>query len=207
MSLGIVGCHRVGKTTLAKAISEKLDMPFVVSDVAGVLNSLDLDASKKMDFSTRMRAQHAILEWHCSQWSEHRVFVTDRTPMDFLMYTMGDIDQSSSDWDMGVLESYANACFSATNRHFSLVLQVEPGIPIVKTKKNTGACVPAFMEKLNLIMKGLLCDSRLETEAAAMPRDILNHDQRLDIACDYVEVMKNLSTSEGLASPSNSLLH
>jgi len=197
MSIGITGAHRVGKTTLAKAVAARLNLSWVQSDVGGVLTELGLDASKPMDFKTRMFAQHKILEWHNELWSKHRSFITDRTPLDFLMYTLADINQNSTDWDADILRHYADACYSSANMYFSSLVLVQPGIAIVEDEtKNTGALTRAFIDKLNTLMLGIASDPRLEALFSVIPAAELDLERRIKGVADlYKEDLQDLEES------------
>lgn len=177
------GSHRTGKSSLAKAAAKEMNIPFVRSDVSGVLDSLGLDASKQMDFVTRMKAQHAILDAHIGLWKKHRLFVTDRCPLDFLMYTVADIDQSG-DWDDSVIQDYADRCYDLTNMYFTELILVQPGIPLVVDKKNTGVMDKSFIFKLNVIAKGLMWDERLQVNSCQIREGLLDFNKRLETVCE-----------------------
>jgi len=189
MGLGLAGTHRTGKTTLAKAVAEKLGLPFLQSEVAGVLDDMGISADQQMDFRTRMKAQFAILEHHSKLWRESPTFVADRTPLCFMMYTLSDIQPQG--WDQSVLEDYVESCFQVANRHFSTIVLLQPGIPVVKASKNTGRLSEALMFKQNYLAKGLLSDERLLAKASFIRESLIDLESRVDaVSAMYAEDRK-----------------
>ena len=90
--LGLSGSHRVGKTTLAKLYAEKHGFAFVQTSVSAIFKELGLDPAQTYDFATRLTVQEEILKRLDKTFAEHagQAAITDRTPLDFLAYTMGD---------------------------------------------------------------------------------------------------------------------
>lgn len=97
------GPHRSGKSTLAKAVSEKLDIPYIDADVASVFRDQGLSAKDKLPFSRRLEIQGKILEhldvkMALAKTSSYQgVFIIDRSPYDVLGYTMADVQRDTLD--------------------------------------------------------------------------------------------------------------
>ena len=183
MTVGLCGSHRVGKTTLAEAFSNHSGLPLILTNVSAIVKALGVDVAKPMSFANRIDLQNAILDGLTLQWREEGAFVTDRTPIDLLAYTTADItmDVAASTEDWIKYDNYARRCFHATNEHFSTLVVVQPGIPIVEAvDKATGAINKAYMEHLNALAVGLAMDSRVEAYRCQINRNVLKLDARIE---------------------------
>ena len=180
--LGITGSHRVGKTTLAKAYAEKWNIPFVETKVSDIFKELGVDPSKLSRIEERIGIQIEILKRTCKLYSNANVlggFISDRTPLDMLAYTLADIGNELLSAEVETLVArYTNDCIEATNNYFATLLLVQPGIPIVLAE-GKAATSPAFMEHLNTILLGLMVDERVMPNHYYIPRKILDLSQRL----------------------------
>ncbi len=174
--IGISGSHRTGKTTLAEAISKKTDIPAIKTSTSTVFKQHGLDPAKEMDFKTRLWIQHRIIEAAIKVWDEPS-FVTDRTPIDFMAYTLADI-QGSTEMDFAELEAYLTHCFEVTNQFFSRVVIIQPAISLVY-EEGKAALNRAYMEHLNILVQGLCYDERLECPSIVIKRHITSLDERV----------------------------
>ncbi len=201
MNLGLCGGHRTGKTTLAQAIAQKKNIPFVKTDTSAVFKKFGLDPAESMNFGTRLKIQHKILEAAIAIWEqESRFFVSDRTPIDMMAYTIGDI-QGKTEVDFNELEDYLNLCFNATNKFFAKLVIVQPGIPLVY-EVGKAALNLAYIEHINILVLGLcggLCevlsgglsegldsDRRLKSTVMCLDRQITNHEERIRTILEFI---------------------
>ena len=185
--IGFAGAHRTGKTTLAKEFADRYDCEYLQTDVSGVFEEMSLDPAVTYDFATRLNVQRAILK-HLDrvygQAEDDVNTVTDRTPLDLLLYTYADVQNDNlTDEDAAALAQYAEDCIECLNRRFTMVMIVQPGIPVVpapgKASLNT-----AYIEHLNLLALGLMSDERIETKVAYIPRAMTDLDERTDATFD-----------------------
>lgn len=185
--IGFAGAHRTGKTTLAKEFADRYDCEYLETDVSSVFEEMGLDPAVTYDFATRLRVQRAILK-HLDrvygQAEDDVNTVTDRTPLDLLLYTYADVQNDNlTDEDAAALAQYTADCIECLNRRFTMVMIVQPGIPIVsapgKASLNT-----AYIEHLNLLALGLMNDERIETRVAYIPRAMTDLDERTDATFD-----------------------
>lgn len=180
--IGVVGSHRTGKTTLARKYAEKWNIPFVETKVSAIFKELGVDPSKLNDINERIGIQFEILKRTNELYSSANVlggFVSDRTPLDMLAYTLADIGngllpQETED----LVARYAYECISSTNKYFSTILLVQPGIPLV-AEEGKAAMSPAYIEHLNTIMLGLVVDERVTTAHYYIPRRMTDLSERL----------------------------
>ncbi|MFP3983721.1 MAG: AAA family ATPase [Desulfurivibrionaceae bacterium] len=175
--IGLCGSHRTGKTTLAAKIAEKSKLPFIKTATSQVFARNGLDPAERLDFASRIRIQHEILREAEKDWdkAEH-AFVTDRTPIDMMAYTMVDI-VGTSKVEFSELQRYFDRCYSITNRFFSCLFFLEPGIPIIY-EKGKAALNRSYIEHLNVLMKGFILDDRLERPVRMIPKEILALEER-----------------------------
>ncbi len=176
--IGLCGSHRTGKTTLAREIAARSGLEFLQTTTSQVFARYGLDPSLQMDFSTRIWIQHKVVEAAESVWQQATgMFVSDRTPIDMMAYTLADI-QGTTRVDFSELENYLDHCFSVTNRFFSRLVIIQPAIPLIH-EEGKAALNRAYMEHLNVLIKGLCNDERLGCPFSLLPRDILRLDDRI----------------------------
>ena len=109
MRIGLCGSHRTGKTTLAEAVSKKTGIPFVRTSTSEVFRRAGLDPAASLDFNKRLWIQNETLEAAKGVWeAAGKSFITDRTPVDMMAYTLGDI-QGGTDADFSKLEAAYHA--------------------------------------------------------------------------------------------------
>jgi len=153
--IGLCGAHRTGKTTLAKALSIQFNLSFVKTSATSIFEKLGLDPKDNLCFVDRFKVQLAILDEFNSTWSScDSSYVSDRTPLDLLAYFLADIRGDTSVTD-DQLSYYMEACFDACNKHFSNLIVVQPGIPLVY-EPGKAAINIGYIEHLNAIVTGLL---------------------------------------------------
>lgn len=178
-NLGLCGGHRTGKTTLAIALSSHLNIPFVRTTTSQVFADLDLDPAKPMDFETRLFVQNYILDAAEEIWQSCSTsFISDRTPIDMIAYTLADI-QGKTEVDFDLLGQYVDNCFASTNRFFQKLAIVQPGIPLVY-EQGKAALNAAYIEHINVLVIGLCNDSRLKADVFCNPREAIALDTRIN---------------------------
>lgn len=178
MAIGIAGAHRTGKTTLAKCVAEQLDIPFVQTTTSAVFKQHGLDPAQVMDFNTRLTIQQHVANAAENHWqSIQSNFVTDRTPLDFMAYTLADI-QGKTEVDFAQLEKYLAHCFALTNQFFNQIIVVQPGITLVY-ETGKAALNQAYIEHLNSLVLGLSYDERVHCAVNVIKREVLSLDARI----------------------------
>ena len=183
-NLGLCGAHRTGKTTLAIAISSHLNIPFVRTTTSQVFAQLGLDPAEPMDFQTRLFVQNHVLDAAEQVWQESASpFISDRTPIDMIAYTLGDI-QGKTDVDFNLLSQYMDRCFASTNQFFQNLAIIQPGIPLVYAE-GKAALNAAYIEHINVLVIGLCSDRRLKTNVFCNARDVINLKTRILNILEY----------------------
>ena len=183
-NLGLCGAHRTGKTTLAIAISSHLNIPFVRTTTSQVFAQLGLDPAEPMDFQTRLFVQNHVLDAAEQVWQESvSPFISDRTPIDMIAYTLGDI-QGKTEVDFNLLSQYMDRCFASTNQFFQNLAIIQPGIPLVY-EEGKAALNAAYIEHINVLVIGLCSDRRLKTNVFCNARDVINLKTRILNILEY----------------------
>ncbi|MFZ4729397.1 MAG: AAA family ATPase [Pseudanabaena sp.] len=183
-NLGLCGAHRTGKTTLAIAISSQLNIAFVRTTTSQVFAQLGLDPAETMDFKTRLFVQNHVLDAAEQVWQESASpFISDRTPIDMIAYTLGDI-QGKTDVDFNLLSQYIDRCFASTNQFFQNLAIIQPGIPLVY-EEGKAALNAAYIEHINVLVIGLCSDRRLKTNVFCNARDVINLKTRILNILEY----------------------
>lgn len=184
--IGLVGAHRTGKTTLARKFSEKTGMPFVETSSSAVFKQMGYSPKVDYDFGTRLVIQNAILDDAVGKYREHTgMFVTDRTPLDMLAYTMADVQRENlTPEQTKQFVKYFHRCFEETNKRFMCLTLVQPGIEIVEEEGKAPAN-PSYMEHLNSLMLGFLVGEFNSTPHFYLPRTTKDLDERVS-ALEFV---------------------
>ncbi len=177
-NLGLCGAHRTGKTTLAIALADRLNIPFVRTTTSQVFAHLGLDPAQPMDFKTRLFVQNHVLDAAEQIWQNSVTpFISDRTPIDMIAYTLGDI-QGKTEVDFDLLNQYIDRCFASTNQFFQDLAIIQPGIPLVY-EEGKAALNAAYIEHINVLIIGLCSDLRLSANVFCNAREAINLEMRI----------------------------
>jgi predicted ATPase len=183
--IGLCGAQRVGKSTLARRFAQTQGIPFVETSTSAVFDAMGLDPKAEYPIAVRQLIQEQILTTLEAQYTQaaktSRMFVTDRTPIDMASYMLADIQRSTLvDQQKHALAvcDYVERCIKSTAQFFSVVVLVQPGIQVIEAAGKAPGC-PAFMEHFNLLLIGLLGDSRNVVPRYAIPRSMTDLEQRL----------------------------
>lgn len=176
--IGLCGAHRVGKTTLALAVSQAADIPFLKTHTSQVFAKHGLDPAKPMPFHTRLSIQQEILTAGEEIWTQASGrFITDRTPLDMAAYTLADI-QGTTEVDSSALLGYLHSCIEKTNQFFSTLIIVPPGIPLV-LEPGKAALHAAYIEHIHTVIVGLCHAPNITARVSQMNRSILSLEDRV----------------------------
>lgn len=178
MNVGMCGAHRTGKTTLAMELATLTGKQFVRTRVTEIFKQHGLHAAQEMDFETRLEIQYRILEACENDWlSATGDFITDRTPVDFLAYTLGDI-QGKTKVRYEDLERYVDRCFELSNRLFHTLIILQPGIPLTEAE-GKAALNKAYIEHINSLIIGLCHDQRVQSRIITLERGVTELEERV----------------------------
>ncbi|WP_425953272.1 AAA family ATPase [Ralstonia pseudosolanacearum] len=178
-AIGLCGPHRTGKTTLAKAFSTDAGIPFIVTSTSAVFAKHGLDPAAPMDFGTRLFIQDKVLDAAVEVWdgAGRGQWITDRTALDMLMYTLADI-QGDTDADPAVVGKYAARCFEVTAEFFGRLVLVQPGIPLIY-EAGKAALNSAYIEHLSALLLGLCHSEENLVPIRVIPKRVLDLAERV----------------------------
>lgn len=182
-AIGLCGAHRTGKTTLAKAYADRWVVPFVETSLSEVYIKRGVGVNDDLDYAMRLDIQSELLERLGEFYAKapQTQFITDRTPIDLAAYLMSYMPHNVSDKDSEATDSYIRSCFDITNEYFDQIVVVQPGIPLDETRESfKGACIGAWIEKLNYLIRGLVVSPLLQNPTAfVIGRKLTNLDSRV----------------------------
>jgi cytidylate kinase len=88
MKIYFTGCHGSGKTTCARYVSEKYNLPFITEVARMVLSEKELQIdSLRYDIKTVNEYQLAVFNRQLIEEQNHISFVSDRSGIDSLAYS------------------------------------------------------------------------------------------------------------------------
>ena len=182
MSIALCGAHRVGKSTIAKTFSEETGIPYIESTVNLVGKELGLNVNADLSFDDRMFLQEHVLKDHIKNITAITgPFITDRSPIDFAAYALGTLGLKSfgnSDQDKRLM-CYIDECILATNRMFSLIVLVQPGIAYIdeEGKPNSSS---AYQELIHNLCSSWVHDDRIKMTCFKMSRVLVDPIDRVN---------------------------
>jgi len=189
MSLGLSGSHRTGKSTLARAFAEYEGIPFVQTTASAVFKAMGVSPSETLPMGKRLEVQRRILDEFDRLYSNAgaQLFVTDRTPIDLMAYTMVEIGQAMlTPKDERALYDYTDDCMQVLNRHFSTVVLVSPAIPLIAEEGKASLSRP-FIDHLALVIEGLCLMPQVAPKVYRIPRFQVDIADRVESLCSIVE--------------------
>ncbi|UUZ75434.1 hypothetical protein LP414_27345 [Polaromonas sp. P1(28)-13] len=149
-----------------------------------IIRDFGHDPSKTdYDFKTRLDIQEEVLKqvdaiYDCVPAGVDAI--ADRTPLDMLGYTMAEaIGENVLPEDQNRFAAYVQRCFDVTNKRFSAVVLLQPGIPLIPGRDGKAVANLAYMEHLNSLILGLTVDPRLKTSHFYIQRHQLSVEERL----------------------------
>lgn len=207
MAIGLCGAHGTGKTTLAKAYADQIGVPFVEGRVSAVFKAMGLDSGDawgKLSMTQRLDVQERVLAEHVSLYREYgeSAFITDRTPIDFLAYTLANLRQDELTPELEArIERYTERCLDEVNANFTLLVALQPcaAIPLV-AREGRGELSAAFISVVNSLVLGLARDERIITRSFVVARRMHKLQDRVSalakaakvVAQEHIQVVSDL---------------
>lgn len=179
--IGLSGAQRTGKTTLAKAWSEKTGMPYVTISAGKVIASKGWECKDIRDPLVRIDIQAALVE-ECDRIFQGRKepFISDRTPIDVAAYLLADMGQERLplDRETQVMEMIED-CIDITNVCFGGLIICPPVLPYIeelgKPLENN-----AYQAHIHALILGLAGDDRVNITHWYLGRKCLDMEVRLN---------------------------
>lgn len=181
---GLVGAHRVGKSTLTKALV-KLGFDELPISISEWQKELGTDSSN-MNYSweTRKKIQERLIHSFRSLLfvQAFSTQITERTPLDLYGYACINAPENPTEEDVKWLNEYRHECIRLTNTYYTHVALIQPGIPYVETDKSAKEDT---IEALNAAYLSLFLDSSLTVKKYIMPVDCTDIHIRANITSAF----------------------
>lgn len=160
MLFGITGAHRSGKTTLARALAEDLDLNFYETSTTKVAQEIGIDPIAPMSLAERLYLQHHLLVNHVKTINEaKRPIITDRTPLDYFAYLAAEFGMNSDkmvDEDIQVKAAqFMCDCLAAVKMHYDFIFYLAP-LPHYETDPTKPAANPAYLNHIDTLIVGAI---------------------------------------------------
>jgi len=170
--------------------SQRVGIPFVRTGSSEVFKAMGFDPKADYDFKIRMLIQNEILDAADKLWRAHTSeFITDRTPIDMLAYTMADIQRENLNKDdEAIFLAYQRKCIEVINRQFSILIGIQPGIKLVDAE-GKAPINEAYIEHINALVVGLISDGRIKCSKFVMSRATTTIEGRLSVMDQAIERM------------------
>lgn len=194
--IGLAGAHRTGKTTLANVFADASGAHVCTTSTSSVLKRLGIDPTADIPFSKRLECQREILmqmdrdiesALNLAHSEGGDILIVDRTPVDALAYLIADVSRAT-DADEGAVRSYIALCRAVLVKHFSGLLQIQPGITFVPEEGKAGNN-PIYAEHLNALITGASSMIGMPVAAAQMKRDCLDIEERVKVLAKFVRIV------------------
>lgn len=185
MLYGISGASRSGKTTVMKAVAERIGFDYKATSVAKVIEARGVDLKAPMTLKERLALQIAILEDHIED--THTIIrptILDRTPLDMLAYTYAEFGMASHlDIDDSILEMvqrYATMCREHIVQNYSCLFTLRP-LPdgVYEEGAFKPSPNPVYHAHFQAVLEGLLNDFHDQIPYITIKTP--DHEQRVDV--------------------------
>lgn len=190
MAFGLAGAHRSGKTTLAKAISETMGIPYVSSSLTAEFKDLGIDPVAPMSLRKRLEVQKMYLGLYASKvlGPGLRPFVTDRTPLDIAAYMLAETSMfADPSVDPDEIADFVSICLQMAVSQFASILVVPPLI-LYDAAEGKPPENRAYQLQIDALVSGLAmrCVSKCG-HIVGMDAAVTDHDRRLQYAVGMVQ--------------------
>lgn len=188
--IGVVGSHRVGKTTLCNSLIKYFPgMKNIHTHVSQhpVWTWYNTNPDDYVSFETRLNIQAELITYLSTIIEENNDFsyILDRTPLDAMTYLYCNIDSDVTDTYKDIVDSLENLVIRHTNK-LDLIIFLFPGIEKLLSKNEL------FVEGKNqqlfqsYIYRNALTNHMLgfitryiDTNVIIVPENIIKLDQRI----------------------------
>lgn len=151
----LIGAHRSGKTTTAKAVAERIGLHYHDAGVTRIMKEIDYNPVADLSIEDRLKAQKHLLMRYVEEIKAIKgAFITDRSPLDFIGYTLGEVTMHNTDLEMGnAITDYIDACVRVANTHFDSLIVLRP-LPFFTVDPTKPPPNLAYQELNQMIVEG-----------------------------------------------------
>lgn len=194
MSLAFSGPSSSGKSTLAREVAKICDLPYLAFPTTEIVAELGLSPVTSHAIEDRLRVQQHILDrfWEISQ--EHqRPFVTDRSPLDFVAYMLGEISMHSASDELGQrVNAFVDEALMIADRSFLAIFTVR-GLDFYEEDLKRPPANPAYHRHYEMLLEGAA--HRLK-HIDVYKLVTTKHEQRVRLSIETIkQIMFNLEAA------------
>jgi energy-coupling factor transporter ATP-binding protein EcfA2 len=160
MSYGLSGASGTGKSTLAKALAEKMHIHYLDASTTRLMAEFSFNpVGDGHSLDERITAQEYLLGAFVRMLRHApRPFVCDRTPIDMAAYMLGEITMRNSTLAQGErVRKYVGDCMEALFHNFDAVLTVRP-LGTYEAASTRPPRNPAYQWKIQYLIDGLIAN-------------------------------------------------
>lgn len=188
MLYGLSGASSTGKSTLARALAENLDLALVETSITGMGLRAGFNPVERLSLFQRIELQKSLYGQFETLLKEMKgPAILDRTPLDLVMYMLAEIDMHSGkdlpaetlDW----INHYVNDCLVLTERYFDHVFVTCP-LPHYEAAGTRPPVNPAYQTHCQLILLGLIHGTANTLKITTLQTTDLS--ERLDVIGDTI---------------------
>lgn len=151
-----IGAHRTGKTTLARAVSERMGLPFVETNVTAALKEAGFDQVADLDHATRLACQKKRLELHMAIVKDApRPSIMDRSPLDIAAYTIAEFGMHSDPELAAAAHELVEECLEETRSHYHALVLVQP-LPLYVMEEGKPPANIGFQHHIHWLIMSLM---------------------------------------------------
>ena len=188
--IGLVGAHRTGKSYTVKCMTERSMIDELKISVSQWQKEGGWDSSDQTyPWEERKRIQEYLFEAFSKRLAIFSItravttnLVSERTPLDLIGYAYLNAPADPTGADYEWLYKYASICIELTNKYYSDIVLLQPGIPYVAASTSPGE---ESMEILNAHYLSVFMDVRLTPDKLIIPREVTDIDDRLDLIMEH----------------------
>ena len=160
-------------------------MMLIETSASGVFAEMGLSPKVDYPLDVRLTVQERILSTLREQYATSNGHaITDRTPIDMMAYTLADIQRGPLTPDLELrLRKYLADCVELTNRTFSIIVVVQPGIALVDDP--TKAPInKSYIDHIAHMIMGITVNEGIHSDHYYIPSAMTDLDQRVS-AVDF----------------------
>jgi nicotinamide riboside kinase len=153
---GLSGAHRAGKSTLARAVAERIGIHNHDGSATMMLRERGIDMVAITDPFERLQAQNTLLDLYLEKLkTAPRPAITDRTPLDMATYMLAEMGMHSDPELGNKVWEYVGRCVEETEKHFDTVFIVSP-LPFYVVEPNKPKPNKAYQMHFHMLLRGIL---------------------------------------------------